>query len=238
MTTHTPATNTELTELLNGPTSIAAGDVISIPAGLWVPTANIAPASGRLAGVTIRGAGRGITRLSGRSWMLIVGGRLVIEDLTCLLSGVGITSFGYGAFDFADGRIDATRVQWTGTNSNGNLVTCVADDSACLALFDQCSISGAHRDCLSTKAPGGAALAAMSFLHIVDSQISDQGVNSNDQCLTPHDGFDLYMDSGSLSSRTAEQNAAAPDATSVLRLEGVAVLRGQIHQDVTGWWNL
>lgn len=243
MTTYSPTTAAQIVGHLNGgdgfPSSYESGDIIAIPAGNYTLTADINPSAGRLAGVTVAGAGKGITVLSGRRWLVdLAGGRLDIDDLTIDVVGQTTISTAYGSVGLRDGRFDLCDVEVSGLNTTGNLLTFIADDTACVARMLRCHVRYAELDCVSTKAPGGIAVADMSMLTILDSAIWDQGSGGSNQCLTTHDGFGCVMVRGSIRGISSETNAVAPDnAGSPLRLDNVAIVRGLVNENVTGVWN-
>lgn len=236
MTTHTPTSNAELTALLVGPTAIAPGDVIEVGAGNWT-TGDVMPTAGRLAGVTVRGAGRGLTLLSGGRWQVAAEGTFRLEQLTVDLAGVGVAD-DYGSMNLADGVFTLDRVEVRGANTSGNLLTFVASGRRCMGRMTRCYVHGANRDNVSTKAPGGQSLGEASLLQLFDCISANQGSNGNDQCLTSHDYFGMQMFHGSLVSSSPSRPAAAPDfAFSELLLWGTAVVSGTVNENVTGWWS-
>jgi hypothetical protein len=244
MTTYNVSTAADLYgHLVTGggsyPASYERDDVISIAAGTYTLDGHVTPAAGRLAGVIIQGAGIDQTIINPKKWEIAAGGRVILKDLTIRLDGMGLTSYGYGSMDLADGAWRLERVKITSNGANtGNAITFVADESACVAVMLDCLVIGPQRDCISTKAPGGFALADMSSLTVIRTRAADQGVNTNDQCITSHDGFPIRMFGGSLKSSSASRAAAAQDYSySELMLCNVGVEQGTVRSIVTGsWW--
>jgi len=241
MTTYNATTAADVYGYLVGggsyPASYSAGDIISIAAGAFLPSGNIVPADGRLAGVTVRGAGIGKTIIRPVCWAITIDGTLTIEDLTIDTTGLG-SSLLFGSVNIGDGQLLMNRVEISGDGNNtNNAFTVYSDDIACVARLNKCRIVGADADCVSTKAPSGAALAAMSHLLLIDCYIAAQGPNGNDQCLTTHDGCACDMVAGVLRSSDTGVPAAPDAATSRLTLHRVGVPHGTVNANVTGtWW--
>jgi hypothetical protein len=245
MTTYNISNATDLYGHLTGqatyPESYSIGDILQIAAGNYILGGNVTPPDGRLGGVIIRGAGINSTIINPRIWSIVADGRMWLEDMWIRLDGMAAPGLGYGSMNLIDGRFDLARVRISSNGANtGNCLTFVADDSACVARLDSCQIYGAEKDCLSSKAPGGEALARMSLVTTKNCIIYDQGTGSIDQCVTPHDGFAIDCHGGVIRSRsTATGDAIRPDDVdySYVTLNAVGVPVGTIDSRVTGtWW--
>jgi hypothetical protein len=243
VTTYNATTSAELEGYLLGggsyPSSYEDGDIINVSAGTFTLSQDVVPAAGRLAGVTIQGAGKNSTIINPAEWEIVANGRLNIKDIWIKLDGEGLTSYGYGSMDLADGTYELERVKITSNGANtGNAITFVANLASCIGFMWQCDVTGPQRDCVSTKAPGGQALARKSTLSVVECYLSDQGVNSNDQCVTSHDEFPIFVYGGVLKSSSADRAAAAQDfAYSRLFLWATGVPVGTVRVLVQGrWW--
>lgn len=232
-------TGSGLADMINGTNGAATlnpGDVLALGTGLFVPNADLFPPDNRLDGVIITGSGIEQTTITGRR-ISIVSNDLELSNLSINLDNIGIvTRFPYGSFNLIDGffKLDNVRVIGNG-NNNGNLLTFVSSGNYNVSYMENCIVTGANRDCVSTKAPI-STFANDSHLLILNSQISMQGVNGNDQCLTTHEGFIARMVGGSLNSRLNTQNAAASDGTSLI-LYGTQILNGLIHSSVSGYYH-
>lgn len=236
---HNISNGTQLSDIINGTngaSGLSPGDVIALGTGLFVPTDDLYPPDNRLDGVFITGSGMSRTTIAGKR-ISIVSTNLGINDLTINLDNIGIvTRFPYGSCNLIDGSFKLNRVAIVGnSNNNGNLLTFVSSGNHNVSYMEDCAVSGANRDCVSTKAPISTYIAD-SHLLILNTSISMQGVNGNDQCLTTHDGFMARMVVGSLNSRLSTQNAAASDGTQLI-LYGTRILNGLLHSSVSGTYH-
>lgn len=217
-----------------GATRAAEGDTIVIPDGTYDCTSvALAPLA-----VTITGTSLAGTVIQGQFYANLgdIGKTLSVSLLTVDSTGLAAVGEGsdiYGANEFRDGTYRITDVRITGASSSAvkNAVTFVAKSAACVVTAIRMVADTCGNDCVSTKAPGGAELAAASLLTRVDCEAHHCGTGPTDNLISAHDGFAItdirgyYHDP----STTAFPLAIQPDAaTSHINLFGTLCVGGSV----------
>jgi hypothetical protein len=193
MATYNVSTAAALIGALNGGegyTRATYGDVVNVAAGTY--DCRISAGGSVLApqaGVTILGAGIGRSIVLGELLPDHDGdvAPTTLAKITFDASGENPFS-SYGAFSFYDGVYRLIDCEFIGGSAD-NAVTFVASTSACRGLMLRCQVHHAYNDCISTKAPGGAGVAAGSLLALIDCIGHTPGTGTSDNCLTAHEGF-------------------------------------------------